>query len=207
MTAPFDPILVPAHDRLSVEFAGIFSPETIRRYMEEDSVYWMDATVTSYVPVLIERFTRERLRAIAHMEGKLVKESPEVLFVCVHNAGRSQMAAALLDHYAEGRVHVRSAGSTPASEINPAVLRAMAEIGIDISKEFPKPLTDEVVRDADAVITMGCGDACPIYPGKRYLDWELPDPAGKSVEEIRPIRDEIDRRVRALLEELVPATA
>ena len=113
------------------------------------------------------------------------------------------MAAALLDHYAQGRVHVRSAGSIPAAEINPAVVEAMAEVGIDISKEFPKPLTDEVVRDADAVVTMGCGDACPIYPGKRYLDWDLTDPAGKPIEEIRPIRDEIDRRVRALLEELV----
>jgi len=134
-----------------------------------------------------------------------MKEKPEVLFVCVHNAGRSQMAAALLDHHAQGAVHVRSAGSTPAEQINPAVVEAMAEIGIDISKEFPKPLTDDVVRDADAVITMGCGDACPIYPGKRYLDWDLPDPAGKTVELVRPIRDEIDRRVTALLEELVPA--
>ena len=136
-----------------------------------------------------------------------MKETPEVLFVCVHNAGRSQMAAALLDHYAAGRVHVRSAGSAPASEINPAVVEALAELGIDVSREFPKPLTDEVVRDADAVITMGCGDACPVYPGKRYLDWDLPDPSGKPVEEVRPIRDEIDRRVRALLEELAPATA
>jgi arsenate reductase (thioredoxin) len=134
-----------------------------------------------------------------------VKERPEVLFVCVHNAGRSQMAAALLDHYAQGRVHVRSAGSTPADEINPAVVEAMVEVGIDISKEFPKPLTDQVVRDADAVVTMGCGDACPVYPGKRYIDWELTDPAGKGLEEVRPIRDEIDRRVRELLEELVPA--
>ena len=134
-----------------------------------------------------------------------MKEKPEVLFVCVHNAGRSQMAAALLDHHARGRVHVRSAGSAPADQVNPAVVQAMAEVGLDISKEFPKPLTDEVVRDADAVVTMGCGDACPIYPGKRYLDWELPDPAGKSVDEVRPIRDEIDRRVQALLEELVPA--
>jgi protein-tyrosine-phosphatase len=132
-------------------------------------------------------------------------EKPEVLFVCVHNAGRSQIAAALLDRYAEGRVHVRSAGSTPSEEINPAVVAAMAEIGIDISKELPKALTDEAVREADAVITMGCGDACPIYPGKRYLDWDLPDPAGKPIEEVRPIRDEIDRRVRALLDELVPA--
>lgn len=130
---------------------------------------------------------------------------PEVLFVCVHNAGRSQMAAALLDHHARGNVHVRSAGSTPAEEINPAVVEAMAEIGLDLSKEFPKPLTDEAVRGADVVVTMGCGDACPVYPGKRYLDWDLTDPAGKTVEEVRPIRDEIDRRVRGLLAELVPA--
>jgi arsenate reductase len=127
--------------------------------------------------------------------------------VCVHNAGRSQMAAALLDHYAQGRVHVTSAGSTPAAEINPAVVGAMAELEIDISKELPKGLEDEVVRDADVVITMGCGDACPVYPGKLYLDWDLPDPAGRSVEEIRPIRDEIDRRVQTLLDELVGASS
>ena len=133
-----------------------------------------------------------------------MKDRSEVLFVCVHNAGRSQMAAALLDHHARGRVHVRSAGSTPADEVNPAVVEAMAEIGIDISKGFPKPLTDEVVRDADVVVTMGCGDACPVYPGKRYLDWDLPDPSGMSIEEIRPIRDEIGRRVRTLLDALVP---
>ncbi len=132
---------------------------------------------------------------------------PEVLFVCTHNAGRSQMAAGLLDHLTGGRVHVRSAGSEPADRINPAVVTAMEEVGVDVSKEFPKPLTDEAVRAADVVITMGCGDACPIYPGKRYLDWDLDDPAGKSVEEVRPIRDELDRRVRALLEELTPAPA
>jgi len=131
---------------------------------------------------------------------------PEVLFVCVHNAGRSQMAAALLDRHAAGRVHVRSAGSIPADEINPSVRAVMAELGLDLSAEYPKPLTDDVVRVADVVITMGCGDTCPVYPGKRYLDWDLPDPAGKSVEEIRPVRDEIDRRVRALLEQLVAAT-
>ena len=127
---------------------------------------------------------------------------PEVLFVCVHNAGRSQMAAALLDSRAQGKVHVRSAGSEPADRINPAVVEAMREIGLDLSKEFPKPLANEFVREADVVVTMGCGDACPIYPGKRYLDWELPDPAGKSVEEIREIRDEIGRRVTALLNEI-----
>jgi len=128
---------------------------------------------------------------------------PEVLFVCVHNAGRSQMAAALLDHHAHGRVHVRSAGSAPGDEINPAVMTAMQEVGLDLSKEFPKPLTDEFVQAADVVITMGCGDACPFYPGKRYLDWELEDPAGKSLGDVRPIRDEIDRRVQGLLSELL----
>jgi arsenate reductase len=130
-------------------------------------------------------------------------KAPEVLFVCVHNAGRSQMAAALLDHHAGGRVHVRSAGSAPGDEINPAVVAAMEEIGLDLSQEFPKPLTDEFVQAADVVITMGCGDACPIYPGKRYLDLELDDPAGKPLEAVRPIRDEIDRRVQQLLGELV----
>jgi len=129
--------------------------------------------------------------------------TPEVLFVCVHNAGRSQMAAALLERHAGGRVVVRSAGSAPADELNPAVLAALAEVGIDVSGERPKGLSDVGVRDADVVITMGCGDACPVFPGARYLDWDLPDPAGKSVEEVRPIRDEIDRRVRALAEELL----
>ena len=132
-----------------------------------------------------------------------MSDAPEVLFVCVHNAGRSQMAAGLLDHHAKGRIVVRSAGSAPADEINPAVVQAMGEIDIDITKEHPKPLTDEFVRASDVVITMGCGDACPIYPGKRYEDWDLDDPAGKSVEAVRPIRDEIDRRTRALLAELL----
>jgi arsenate reductase len=134
----------------------------------------------------------------------MTKELAEVLFVCVHNAGRSQMAAALLHQKAEGRVRVRSAGSTPANELNPRVVEAMSEIGIDISREFPKPLTDESVRAADVVITMGCGDACPIYPGKRYEDWELEDPAGKDIASVRRIRDEIEGRVERLLEELAP---
>ena len=134
-------------------------------------------------------------------------QGPKVLFVCVHNAGRSQMAAALLDHHAKGRVEVRSAGSTPADQINPAVIAVMDEIGIDLSEESPKPLSDGAVEASDVIVTMGCGDACPVFPGKRYLDWELPDPAGKGVEEVRAIRDEIDERVKALLAELVPASA
>ena len=129
---------------------------------------------------------------------------PEVLFVCVHNAGRSQMAAAFLDHLSQGRIRVRSAGSTPAEEINPAVVQAMAELGLDLSKEFPKPLTDEAVRGADVVVTMGCGDACPFYPGKRYEDWDLPDPAGRSLEEVRGIRDQIRERVEVLRASLLP---
>jgi arsenate reductase (thioredoxin) len=136
-----------------------------------------------------------------------VTEAPEVLFVCVHNAGRSQMAAALLDRYADGGVQVRSAGSAPADALNPAVVEAMLEVGIDLAAERPKRLTEEVVRDADVVITMGCGDACPVFPGKRYLDWDLPDPAGLGVAEVRPIRDEIDRLVQGLLKELVPEGA
>jgi len=132
-------------------------------------------------------------------------EVPEVLFVCTHNAGRSQMAAALLDRQAAGRVRVTSAGSRPATQLNPAVVAAMAEIGLDISREFPKPLTSDKVQAADVVITMGCGDACPVYPGKRYLDWDLPDPAGLPLDQVRPIRDDIERRVRILLAELTAA--
>jgi len=131
-----------------------------------------------------------------------VSDVPEVLFVCVHNAGRSQMAAALLSHHAAGRVEVRSAGSAPADTINPAVCEAMAEVGIDISAERPKLLTTDAVEASDVVITMGCGDACPVFPGKRYLDWQLTDPAGKGVDAVRPVRDEIDALVRGLLSEL-----
>jgi arsenate reductase len=130
---------------------------------------------------------------------------PSVLFVCVHNAGRSQMAAAFLSHLSAGAVEVRSAGSAPAAQVNPAAVQAMAEVGIDIAAEKPKVLTDQAVRESDMVITMGCGDSCPFYPGKRYEDWVLDDPAGKDVAAVRPIRDEIRRRVEALLDDLVPA--
>ena len=141
-------------------------------------------------------------RRTHQVQGSIAKDVPDVLFVCVHNAGRSQMAAALLDHYAQGRVHVRSAGSDPAEHVNPAVVVAMSELGIDVSKEFPKPITDEVVQAADAVVTMGCGDACPIYPGKRYEDWELDDPADADLDGVRRIRDDIADRVGRLLTEL-----
>jgi arsenate reductase (thioredoxin) len=190
--------------RLSKELEGFFSTETIERFVVESWGQLADGKVKGYVPLLTERFARQRLRACAQAEGAIVKEVPEVLFVCVHNAGRSQMAAGLLDRAAEGRVNVRSAGSTPADEIHAGVREAMAEIGIDLLREFPKPLTEEVVKAADVVVTMGCGDACPIYPGKRYIDWDLPDPAGKPLDVVRAIRDDIDARVHGLLEDLVP---
>jgi protein-tyrosine-phosphatase len=191
--------------RLAGEFSGVFGRETVRRLVDETVARWPSARIAQHLPVLTYRFARERLRAFGQAEGTIEKMTPEVLFVCVHNAGRSQMAAGLLDKHAHGRVHVRSAGSTPADTINPAVVAAMEEVGVDLSTEFPKPLSDEFVRAADVVVTMGCGDACPVFPGIRYLDWDLDDPSGLTVEQVRPIRDEIDRRVRALLEEIVPS--
>jgi arsenate reductase (thioredoxin) len=192
-----------AASALAAEFSGVFSEETIARYIAESLDLLGGSRINVYVPVLVHRFARERLRALAQAEGAMVKEQPEVLFVCVHNAGRSQMAAGLVKLRSEGRIHVRSAGSAPGEEINPTVVEAMAELGVDMNEEFPKPLTDEVVRAADVVITMGCGDACPIYPGKRYEDWELDDPAGHELETVRRIRDQIDGRVQALVGELL----
>jgi arsenate reductase (thioredoxin) len=189
--------------RLKDEFADVFSEETIERYIGESLDLLGGSRINVFVPVLAHRFARERLKALAQADSLLDKEQPEVLFVCVHNAGRSQMAAGLVQLRSRGRIHVRSAGSTPADEINPAVIEAMDELGVDMSEEFPKPLTDEVVRAADVVITMGCGDACPIYPGKKYENWELDDPAGQDLEAVREIRDEIDERVQKLIGELL----
>jgi arsenate reductase len=195
-----------AAERLAEEFAGIFSHETIARYMAESQDLLGEAKVNVFVPVLAHRFARERLRALAQAEGVVGKDVPEVLFVCVHNAGRSQMAAGLVKLRSEGRIHVRTAGSDPADEVNPNVVIALEEVGVDVGEEFPKPLTDEVVRAADVVITMGCGDACPIYPGKRYEDWELDDPAGQDLATVRRIRDDLDRRVQELTGQLLPAS-
>jgi arsenate reductase len=189
-------------ESLREEFAGVFSGETIERYMAESLHALGDSRVKDFVPLFVHRFARERLRALGQVEGTIAKPVPEVLFVCVQNAGRSQIAAALLDHYAEGRVHVRSAGSDPADGVNANVVAAMRELGIDIAREFPKPMTDEVVQAADAVVTMGCGDACPIYPGKRYEDWEVDDPAEADLDGVRRIRDDIGERVRRLLAEV-----
>lgn len=190
---------------LRARFVGTFTSETIERYVVESyEALARTAKHPAHLPALTARFAAERLTALADATGARTDGVPEVLFVCVHNAGRSQMAAALLQRRAAGRVHVRSAGSTPTDEILPRVVEAMAELGLDLTQEFPKPLTDEVVRAADVVITMGCGDACPIYSGKRYEDWELDDPADASLEEARRIRDEIDARVQTLLTQLFP---
>jgi protein-tyrosine-phosphatase len=192
-----------AAEALQEEFAGTFSQETIARYVAESVDLLGGSKVNVFVPVLAHRFARERLRALAQAEGVATKEQPEVLFVCVHNAGRSQMAAGLVKLRSHGRIHVRSAGSDPGETVNPAVVEAMSEIGVDMSEEFPKPLTDEVVRAADVVITMGCGDACPIYPGKRYEDWVLDDPDGQDLATVRRIRDEVGERVQRLIDELL----
>ena len=191
-------------DRLAERFAGIFATETVERYVfESHATLARTAKITSYLPVLTENFARERLTALAQSKGLAPHHVPEVLLVCVQNAGRSQMAAALLEHHAQGRVHVRSAGSLPASAIHEQAVQSLAEIGLDLDGAFPKPLTDDVVRAADVVITMGCGDACPIYPGKRYEDWTLDDPAEGDLEDARRLREEIDGRVRRLLDELL----
>jgi arsenate reductase len=207
MTEMLDPItrahVEKAAAALQDEFAGTFSRETIARYIAESVDLLGDSRINVFVPVLAHRFARERLRALGQAEGLITKEQPEVLFVCVHNAGRSQMAAGLVKLRSQGRIHVRSAGSDPGEAINPAVVEAMNELGVDMGEAFPKPLTDEVVRAADVVITMGCGDACPIYPGKRYEDWVLDDPEGQSLEVVRRIRDELDTKVHTLVGELL----
>jgi arsenate reductase (thioredoxin) len=209
MTQALDPVtqhhVRQAAKGLVDEFQGIFSEETIERYIADSLDLLGDAKINVFVPVLAHRFARERLKALAQVEGAIAKDQPEVLFVCTHNAGRSQMAAGLVKLRSGGKIHVRSAGSTPGEEINPAAVGAMEEVGVDMSEAFPKPLTDEVVRAADVVITMGCGDACPIYPGKKYEDWELDDPAGQDLDTVRRIRDEIDVRVQRLISELLPS--
>ncbi len=191
-------------DELALSYTGVFSPETVERYVcESYHLLTRQARIKTHVVGMTKRFADERLRALGQAEGLLAKPTPGVLFVCVHNAGRSQMAASLLQRRAAGRVQVRSAGSAPAAAFELAVVEAMAELGLDLSSEFPKPLTDEIVRAADVVITMGCGDACPVYPGKHYLDWDLPDPAGESLPTVRAIRDEIDRRVAVLVDDVL----
>ena len=189
--------------RLETQFAGTFGPETIERFVHDSLEQLLPtAKIATYLPLLAEKFARQRLAALARLEGSVPSTVPGVLFLCVQNAGRSQMAAGWLRHLAGDRAMVWSGGSEPTSEINPAAVAAMAEVGIDITDEFPKPWTDEIVRAAYVVITMGCGDACPLYPGIRYEDWEIDDPAGGDLSSVRPIRDEIRDRVEALMASL-----
>lgn len=186
--------------RLHAEFEGTFSVETIKR-LYSDSIERLSqgAATTGFVPLLAERFTKERLRAVAKTEHPETSTQPTVLFLCVHNAGRSQMAAGWLQHLAGDRVEVLSGGSAPAEQVNASAIQSMSEVGIDITHAYPKPWTDETLKSADVVVTMGCGDACPVIPGKKYVDWEIDDPAGKSLADTRPIRDEIEQRVRNLM--------
>jgi arsenate reductase len=188
---------------LTVKFVGIFGAETIERYVLESYVSLLRTSkVKAYLVTNTMRFATDRLTALAQAKGAIEHPVPEVLFVCAQNAGRSQMAAVLTNALSGGAVHVRSAGSAPSPELNPQVVAVMAEIGLDISEAFPKPLTDDVVQAADVVVTMGCGDACPIYPGKQYQDWALTDPADLPLDEVRVIRDQIKGRVEHLLEAL-----
>jgi arsenate reductase (thioredoxin) len=196
-------LLTHAAGRLAGEFEGTFSAETIELFLVRSYEQFAGrATVVAFLPLMAERFARHRLKALARVEGKAADGVPVVLFLCVHNAGRSQMALGWFNHLAAGRAVAWSGGSEPGSAVNPAAVAAMAEIGIDISEEFPKPWTEEIVRAADVVVTMGCGDACPVFPGKRYEDWDLTDPFGKTLDAVRPIRDEIGRRVSQLLASL-----
>lgn len=197
-------VLLRISNRLGARFAGIFAAETIERYVFESyTALARTAKISTYLPATTEHFASDRLRALAKSKADVASETPEVLFVCVQNAGRSQMAAALLTVEAKGRIRVRSAGSMPAAELDPTVVSAMSEMGLDLTKDYPKPLTDDVVRASDVVITMGCGDSCPIYPGKHYEDWDLADPDGQPLETVRAIRDDIHDRVKALVASLL----
>ena len=189
---------------LTYAFDGVFSQETVAREVA-DARALLDprATIRDFLPVLIARPAREHLVAAAQGQGRLAKPVPELLFVCVHNAGRSQMAAALAEHLSAHRVHVRSAGSQPADEVNPTVVQVLAERGIPLTEPYPKPLTDTVVRAADVIVTMGCGDTCPAFPGKRYEDWPVADPAGQPLSVVRDIRDDLQRRVSELLRDVL----
>jgi protein-tyrosine-phosphatase len=194
---------------LERKWQGRMNTETIERFIAESlELILPNARIRTWVPVIVERLTDDRLRALVRLESDQTDLNPSVLFLCVHNAGRSQMAAGWMRHLAGGQVDVFSGGSEPAAKLNAAAVAAMAEKGIDISTELPQPWADEIVRAADVIVTMGCGDACPVYPGKRYVDWELEDPSGKPIEEVRPIRDDLEQRVRTLMAELgVTATS
>jgi arsenate reductase len=190
-------------DDLAYTYEGIFSRDSIAQAVANArEALEPTATIKEFLPILVSRFAREQLSAAAQADGLLIKPVPELLFVCVQNAGRSQMAAALAQHLSAGKVHVRSAGSKPADKINPMAVRVLAERGITLTDAYPKPLTNDVVHAADVIVTMGCGDACPIYPGKRYLDWDVADPNDQPIDQVRDIRDHLQARITALLRDL-----
>ena len=196
-------LLRQASVRLQDQFRGKLNTETIERFMNDSLDRLMEkATTTTWIVLLAERFAGERLRAVVRLQTNPTLLNPSVLFLCVHNAGRSQMAAGFMRILSGGKVDVFTGGSEPARDINHAAAQAMLEKGINLRGEIPQPWSDEIVRAADVVVTMGCGDACPIYPGKRYVDWEVDDPSGRAMEEIRPIRDDLESRVRGLLADL-----
>jgi len=191
-----------AAERLKTRFEGQLNVESIERFLHDSLDQLLArARTTTWIPLLAERFASDRIRAMVRLESN-VALNPSVLFLCVHNAGRSQMAAGFMRALSDGAVDVFSGGSEPSESVNRAAVVAMAEKGIDIAGEIPQPWSDEIIRAADVVVTMGCGDSCPIFPGKRYVDWELDDPAGKSLDQVRPIRDELERRVRDLMSDL-----
>lgn len=192
-----------ATDRLHAEFGEHIDREDIERSLRSSCNRFSGHTIDpNSQTARAERWTRQRLAARVRVDGQLVDPSPTVLFLCTHNAGRSQMALGFFNHLAGDQAEAWSGGSEPADQINPAAVQAMAEVGIDITREFPKPWSDEIVQAAEVVVKMGCGDTCPLFPGKRYENWELDDPAGQGVEAVRPIRDDIETRVRRLLSEL-----
>lgn len=199
-----DTVLAQLVDDLRYSYKGVFDTDAITKTVHAAwDLLAPHATVRDHLPVLVARQAREQLMATAQAEGRVAKKVPELLFVCVHNAGRSQMAAALAEHLSARRVHVRSAGSAPTGEINPMVIQALQERGITLGVAYPKPLSDSVLRAADVIVTMGCGDACPYYPGKRYEDWDIADPAGQPIDVVRAIRDDIQARVTTLLREIL----
>ena len=190
-------------DDLAYAFDGTFTSDVVTAAVAQArEALEPHATVQTYLPILVRRYATELLAAKAQADGVSSRGVPELLFVCVHNAGRSQMAAAIAEHLAPGRVHVRSAGSAPTGELNPQAIAVLAERGIDLSTAYPKPLTDTVLRAADVVVTMGCGDTCPVLPGKRYLDWDVADPDGATLDAVRDVRDDLQRRIIALLRDL-----
>ena len=203
MTRTVDPYEALTQD-LTYSYEGVFAAETIARAVQRArDLLEPVSTIKTYLPILVARQAKEQLMSAAQAEGRVAKQVPELLFVCVQNAGRSQMAAALAQHLSARTVHVRSAGSAPATTINPTVVQVLAERGISLTESYPKPLSDSVVSAADVIVTMGCGDACPIFPGKRYEDWDVADPAGQPIEIVRDIRDDIQAHVTTLLRDIM----